>query len=63
MPIEEGEVRKLLGTIWFHGVVPELSDQWRQRVLEVLVTSTTVTDHRLKVDHRGVRLSERATSS
>ena len=58
MPIDGGEVRKLLGTMWFRGVVPQFSEQWRQRVLDVLVSSTPLTDHVLKVDHRGVRLSE-----
>lgn len=58
IPIETGEVRKLLGTMWFRGVVPQFSEEWRQRVLDVLVSSTPMTDHLLKVDHRGVRLSE-----
>ena len=58
IPIDGGEVRKLLGTMWFRGVVPQFSEEWRQRVLDVLVSSTPITDHLLKVDHRGVRLSE-----
>ena len=58
IPIEAAEVRKLLGTVWFRGVVPQLSEQARQRVLDVLVSSTPITDHVLRVDHHGVRLSE-----
>jgi cell division GTPase FtsZ len=58
IPIETGEVRKLLGTMWFRGVVPQFSEEWRRRVLDALVNSTPMTDHLLKVDHRGVRLSE-----
>jgi cell division GTPase FtsZ len=58
IPIDGGEVRKLLGTMWFRSVVPQFSEEWRQRVLDVLVSSIPVTDHLLKVDHRGVRLSE-----
>ena len=58
MPMDAGEVRKLLGTMWFRGVVPQFSEEWRQRILDVLVSSTPMTDHLLKVDHRGVRLSE-----
>ncbi len=58
MPIEPAEVRKLLGTVWFRGVVPQLSEQGRQRVLDVLVSSMPIRDHVLRVDHRGVRLSE-----
>ena len=58
IPIDGGEVRKLMGTMWFRGVVPRLSDEWRQRVLDVLVSTVPIPNHRLKVDHRGVRLSE-----
>ena len=56
--IDGGEVRKLLGTMWFRGVVPRLSDKWRGRVLDALVSSMAVPDHLLKIDHRDVRLSE-----
>jgi cell division GTPase FtsZ len=58
IPIHGDEVKKLMGTMWFRGVVPRLSDEWRQRVLDVLVSTVPVPNHRLKVDHRGVRLSE-----
>ena len=44
--------------MWFRGVVPRLSEQWRQRVLDVLVGSLAIPNHVLKVDHRDVRLSE-----
>ncbi len=56
--IDAAEVRKLLGTMWFRGVVPRLSEQWQRRVLDVLVGSMAIPDHVLKVDHRDVRLSE-----
>ena len=52
IPIEAVEVRKLLGTVWFRGVVPQLSEQGRQRVLDVLVSSMPIRDHVLRVDHR-----------
>ncbi len=58
IPIDGGEVKKLMGTMWFRGVVPRLSDEWRQRVLDVLVSTVPIPNHRLKVDHRGVRLSD-----
>jgi cell division GTPase FtsZ len=58
IPIEAAEVRKLLGTVWFRGVVPQLSEEGQQRVLDVLVSSMPITDHVLRVDHRGVRLGE-----
>ena len=56
--IDGAEVRKLLATMWFRGVVPRLSEQWRQRVLDVLVSSTAIQNRLLKVDHRDVHLSE-----
>ena len=56
--IEAAEVRKLLGTMWFRGVVPRLSEQWQRRVLDVLVGSIAIPDNVLQVDHRDVRLSE-----
>jgi cell division GTPase FtsZ len=58
IPIDGGEVKKLMGTMWFRGVVPRLSAEWRQRVLDVLVSAVPIPNHRLKVDHRGVRLSD-----
>jgi cell division GTPase FtsZ len=58
IPIDGGEVKKLMGTMWFRGVIPRLSDEWRQRVLDVLVSTVPIPNHRLKVDHRGVRLSD-----
>ena len=56
--IDAGDVRKLLGTVWFRGVVPRLSEQWRARALDVLAASVLVPDHVFRVDHRDVRLSE-----
>jgi cell division GTPase FtsZ len=58
IPIDGREVRKLLGTVWFRGVVPQLSQEWRERILEALVTSAPIPNHLLKVDRRAVRLSE-----
>jgi hypothetical protein len=39
-------------------VVAQLSEPWRRRLLDVLVGSTAVPDHVLKVEHRDTRLSE-----
>jgi hypothetical protein len=58
IPLDGREVRKLLGTVWFRGVVPRLSEPWREKILETLVTSVPVADHALKIDRRLVRLSE-----
>jgi hypothetical protein len=56
--IDGPEARKLLGTMWFRGVVPRLSPDWRERILAALVASAPIPDHVVKVDRRGARLSE-----
>ncbi len=56
--IDAGEIRKLLGTMWFRDVVPRLSEQWQRRVLDVLVDSVAIPNHVLRVDHRDVRISD-----
>ena len=58
LAIDGGEVRKLLGTVWFRAVVPRLSPAWRDRVLDVLVEHAPIPNHRVKVDGRGALLSE-----
>jgi cell division GTPase FtsZ len=58
VPISGGEVRKLLGTVWFRGVVALLSPRWRDRILDALLSSVAIPDHHLKLDRRDVRLSE-----
>jgi len=58
LAIDGGEVKKLLGTVWFRAVVPGLSHAWRDRVLEALVEHAPIPNHRVKLDGRGVLLSE-----
>ena len=58
IPIDGRDVRKLLGTMWFRGVIPRLSQTWRERILEALVTSVAIPDHALKVDRHTMRLSQ-----
>lgn len=58
VPISGDEVRKLLGTVWFRGVVAMLSPRWRDRMLNALLSSVAIPDHHLKLDRRDVRLSE-----
>jgi cell division GTPase FtsZ len=58
VPIDGGEVRKLLATVWFRGVIPQFSAHWQQRILDVLINSTSMANHLLQLDHRGVRLSD-----
>jgi cell division GTPase FtsZ len=56
--IEGAELRKLLGTIWFRSILPRLSKEWRDQILEVLVGSITVPNHGLRVGRQTVPLSE-----
>jgi cell division GTPase FtsZ len=56
--IEGSEVRKLVGTLWFRGVVPKLSQDWRTRLLEALIESVEVPNHLVKVGRRTMHLNE-----
>jgi cell division GTPase FtsZ len=59
IPIDGAELKRLLGTVWFRSsVLPRLSKEWRDRVLETLVANVTVPDHALKVGRHTVRVSE-----
>jgi cell division GTPase FtsZ len=52
------ELRKLLGTFWFRTVFPRLSQQWQDRMLKVLIDSTSVADHAIGIGRRTVHLRE-----
>ena len=56
--IDASEVRKLLGTIWFRGVVPRLSEAWRACVLDALVEGVAVPNHQVRRGRQSVPLSE-----
>jgi hypothetical protein len=58
IPIDGAEVRKLVTTMWFRSVMPRLSREWRDRVLNVLVEYVTVSDHRVKVGRQTMRLQD-----
>lgn len=58
IPIEGSELRKLVGTLWFRGVVPKLSPEWRTRILEALIDNVEVPNHAVRVGRRAVHLSE-----
>jgi cell division GTPase FtsZ len=58
IPIEGWEVRKLAGTVWFRGVVPRLSQEWRSRLLDALIETVEVPNHALKVGRRTAHLKE-----
>jgi cell division GTPase FtsZ len=58
IPIDGADVRKLLGTMWFRGVAPRLSQAWRTRLFEALCGSLEIPDHIVKVGRQQARLSE-----
>jgi cell division GTPase FtsZ len=58
IPIEGADVKKLLGTMWFRSVAPQLSPAWRGRLLDALRGSLEVPNHVVKVGRLQARLSE-----
>src|SRR5262245_34699838 len=48
IPVDRAEVRRLLSTMWFRSVLPRLSREWRERVLNALIESVLITDHPVK---------------
>ena len=57
-PIDGAEVRKLAGTVWFRGVVPKLSAEWRTRLLDALAEDVEIPNHPVKTGRRNVFLSD-----
>jgi cell division GTPase FtsZ len=58
IPVDGAEVRKLLGTLWFRGVVPRLSADWRTRLFDALRTGEEFPNHVVKVGRQQTRVSE-----
>jgi cell division GTPase FtsZ len=58
VPIDAGELRKLVGTFWFRSVFPRLSAAWRRRMLDVLLEHVSIPDHVIRTGRRSVHLSE-----
>jgi hypothetical protein len=56
--IDGADVRKLLGTMWFRGVVSRLSQAWRTHLFEALRASIELPDHIVALGRRQARLSE-----
>jgi len=52
------EVRKLLGTVWFRSVFAQLSQDWRDRILDTLLEASPLPDHVVRVGRHDVRASE-----
>lgn len=58
LPIDPADVRKLLGTVWFRGVVPRLSDGWKAQVLDALADGVTLPNHRVRLAKQNVRVGD-----
>ncbi|HYU80962.1 MAG TPA: hypothetical protein VEK56_18380 [Vicinamibacterales bacterium] len=58
IPVDGGEVKKLLGTFWFRSVFPLLSTAWRDRLLDTLLESVVIPNHEFKVGRQTRLLSE-----
>jgi cell division GTPase FtsZ len=58
IPVDGAEMRKLLTTMWFRTVVPRLSRDWRDRLLNVVIESIPVSDHLVTIGRRTAHLRE-----
>jgi cell division GTPase FtsZ len=58
IPIDGDDVRKLLGTLWFRGVVPQLSAEWQRHLFDALRNSSELPDHVVRLGRRQARVSE-----
>ena len=58
IPVDGAVVRKLLGTLWFRGVVPHLSAAWRARLFDALRTSAEMPNHLVRIGRHQKRVSE-----
>jgi len=58
IPVDGIELRRLLGMMWFRTVLGRLPRHWRERLLQVLIDSATLTDHAVKRGRHTIHLSE-----
>jgi len=56
--VDSAELRRLLGMMWFGTVFDQLSRDWRERLLHVLVEGATVPDHAVKRGRQTIRLRD-----
>jgi hypothetical protein len=60
LPVEGAEIRKLLGTVWFRAVFTQLSQPWRERLLDVLVQNGPIANRVVRSGRRTAKVSELA---
>jgi cell division GTPase FtsZ len=58
IPLDAIEMKRLLGMMWFRTVFGRLGNDWRERLLHVLIESATVADHAVKRGRQTVHLRE-----
>jgi cell division GTPase FtsZ len=58
IPFDGAEVKRLINTMWFRSVIPRLSREWRDRVLNVLIDSVLLTDHPVKLGWQSTHLRQ-----
>src|SRR5262245_56804639 len=56
--IDGEDVKRLISTMWFRSVIPRLSREWRDRVLDALISSVLLTDHPVRLGRHSRRLRE-----
>jgi hypothetical protein len=57
-PVDGAEVKKLLGMMWFRTVLTRLSEDWRERLLNVLVEYAPVPDHAVRLGRHTTTLRQ-----
>src|SRR5262249_30301756 len=58
IPLDGAEGMPLLNALWFRSVIPRLSREWRDRVLDVLIDSVLLKDHPVKLGWQSTHLRE-----
>jgi len=58
IPVDAIELRRLLTMMWFRTVLGRLPHDWRERLLQILIESSIVTDHAIKRGWQTSRLHE-----
>ena len=58
MTIDSTELRKLVTTFWVRSVFPRLSQDWRERMLDVLVQNVAIPNYSLRQGRRTLHLNE-----
>ena len=56
--VDGADVMKLLGTMWFRSVVQQLSREWRERILEAVLTNAAIPNHLVKIGKQSIHLNE-----